>query len=632
MDGASSFGVLVRVLLPQARPALLTLCALVFTYTWNEFLLALVLVSGAPSKQTAPLGLSFFAGAVARRRPDQGRGGVGARRRADRDRVHLPPAALHPRHARGSGKGVGSGPDQAGVHRRRLDPRRRHDGLVHPQQRRGLRRLGGRAGRPRPRPARADPHAGREDGARPRRRPHDHAPPPTAGPRSATATRCCRRSAPAASGARAKDERIPLNHGVIGQETQGPGGFFMALRAIAVIKDICAEMEEVCPDAWLFNYTNPVNLVAEAVTHHSQIKMRLALRGADLLRRPDGAGTPSSTPRSSSAHDGRAEPRLLERRAHLRRRGRHPAHRGGLGAAPRRPRALDDGPAPPAPGGHDGVDPGGVLHVLLLPRRDAWPSCGQADHPRRGHHGLGARLLAPLRGAGRDRRPAARPGPLARRHQRARACDRRDGRDLQRQGRGAPGQRPERAAARCRLPGGPRRRDPRALQPGGHRAARAAPLPRTCRGLVEMLGEYQALAAEAAWSGGRRDAVRALAANPLVMRLDLAEQLYDELWPRTGTCSRTASRPRRWRGCSSAPTAATPRRSPSSPRATARSSGAGRAGSSDLYNAVSVERRDRRDRRSRRRPRLPRPARRPPTSKRRASAWRAPTGPRTSSS
>ena len=64
MDGASSFGVLVRVLLPQARPALLTLCALAFTYTWNEFLLALVLVSGAPSKQTAPLGLSFFAGAV----------------------------------------------------------------------------------------------------------------------------------------------------------------------------------------------------------------------------------------------------------------------------------------------------------------------------------------------------------------------------------------------------------------------------------------------------------------------------------------------------------------------------------------------------------------------------------------
>jgi raffinose/stachyose/melibiose transport system permease protein len=64
IDGASSFGILARVLLPQARPAILTMCALVFTYTWNEFLLALVLVAGDPSKQTAPLSLSFFAGAV----------------------------------------------------------------------------------------------------------------------------------------------------------------------------------------------------------------------------------------------------------------------------------------------------------------------------------------------------------------------------------------------------------------------------------------------------------------------------------------------------------------------------------------------------------------------------------------
>jgi raffinose/stachyose/melibiose transport system permease protein len=61
MDGASSFGVLRMVLLPQARPAITTLCALVFVYTWNEFLLALVLIQD-PSRYTAPLGLSFFAG------------------------------------------------------------------------------------------------------------------------------------------------------------------------------------------------------------------------------------------------------------------------------------------------------------------------------------------------------------------------------------------------------------------------------------------------------------------------------------------------------------------------------------------------------------------------------------------
>jgi 6-phospho-beta-glucosidase len=44
-----------------------------------------------------------------------------------------------------------------------------------------------------------------------------------------------------------------------------------------------------------------------------------------------------------------------------------------------------------------------------------------------------------------------------------------------------------------------------------------------------MLAEYQALAGEAAWAGTRLDAVRALAANPLVLSLPLAETLYDEL-------------------------------------------------------------------------------------------------------
>jgi raffinose/stachyose/melibiose transport system permease protein len=63
MDGASSFRILRSILLPQARPALLTLCLLVFMYTWNEFLLALVMLQGG-SDTTAPLGLSYFAGAT----------------------------------------------------------------------------------------------------------------------------------------------------------------------------------------------------------------------------------------------------------------------------------------------------------------------------------------------------------------------------------------------------------------------------------------------------------------------------------------------------------------------------------------------------------------------------------------
>jgi len=71
--------------------------------------------------------------------------------------------------------------------------------------------------------------------------------------------------------ARYLDESIPLKHGVIGQETQGPGGFFMALRSIHVTKSIIEDMEQVCPRARLFNYTNPINIVSEAVTHHTYI-------------------------------------------------------------------------------------------------------------------------------------------------------------------------------------------------------------------------------------------------------------------------------------------------------------------------------------------------------------------------
>lgn len=73
--------------------------------------------------------------------------------------------------------------------------------------------------------------------------------------------------------ARALDERIPLSHGAVGQETQGAGGFFMALRAVHVARSLVTDMEAVCPDAWLFNYTNPVNIVAQAVADHSPVRV-----------------------------------------------------------------------------------------------------------------------------------------------------------------------------------------------------------------------------------------------------------------------------------------------------------------------------------------------------------------------
>lgn len=77
--------------------------------------------------------------------------------------------------------------------------------------------------------------------------------------------------------ARAKDERIPLKYDVIGQETNGPGGLFKGLRTIPVVLDICRDMEELCPDAWLVNFTNPAGMVTEAVLRYSNIKKVVGL-------------------------------------------------------------------------------------------------------------------------------------------------------------------------------------------------------------------------------------------------------------------------------------------------------------------------------------------------------------------
>ena len=71
--------------------------------------------------------------------------------------------------------------------------------------------------------------------------------------------------------ARILDETIPLKHGLIGQETVGPGGFAKALRTIPVTLDICKDMEAYCPNAWLVNFTNPSGMVTEAVVNHTSI-------------------------------------------------------------------------------------------------------------------------------------------------------------------------------------------------------------------------------------------------------------------------------------------------------------------------------------------------------------------------
>ena len=61
------------------------------------------------------------------------------------------------------------------------------------------------------------------------------------------------------------DEKIALQHGVLGQETTGAGGFAMAMRSIPAILRYADLLHEVSPDAWLFNFTNPAGLVTQAL-------------------------------------------------------------------------------------------------------------------------------------------------------------------------------------------------------------------------------------------------------------------------------------------------------------------------------------------------------------------------------
>ena len=66
--------------------------------------------------------------------------------------------------------------------------------------------------------------------------------------------------------ARQSDETLPLQFGAIGQETTGAGGFAKALRTVPVVLDLAEEVaRNAAPDAWLIDFTNPVGIVTQAL-------------------------------------------------------------------------------------------------------------------------------------------------------------------------------------------------------------------------------------------------------------------------------------------------------------------------------------------------------------------------------
>lgn len=73
---------------------------------------------------------------------------------------------------------------------------------------------------------------------------------------------------------RSLDEKIPLKHGVVGQETTGPGGIAYGLRSIPGVIGLVDYMEKYSPNAWMLNYSNPAAIVAEA-TRRMRPKSRI---------------------------------------------------------------------------------------------------------------------------------------------------------------------------------------------------------------------------------------------------------------------------------------------------------------------------------------------------------------------
>jgi 6-phospho-beta-glucosidase len=328
--------------------------------------------------------------------------------------------------------------------------------------------------------------------------------------------------------ARVQDERIPLKHDVIGQETQGPGGFFMALRSIAILQEICAEMEELCPRAWIFNYTNPVNIVSQAVSSFSPVPIVSFCEGPILFPRfvAEAAGVDPDLLEAemvgvnhncwSTTHRYQGDDfcrliaenldELLNRPGLSLLQTRMLRLTAAAGAIPSeyfqyyyfRDEILSELKAKPTTRAEDILArvPDYWAHYAEQAEA-AWPEL-DPQRSRGGIHELELALDA-IDSMYNDKGEVL-PVNLPNSGQAAAGFDE----DLI-----------------VELPCKVNRK--------GFEPISQPRLPAHLRGLVEHLAEYQVATAKAAWKGSRRDAVAALAANPLVMTMAKAEAIYEEM-------------------------------------------------------------------------------------------------------
>lgn len=73
--------------------------------------------------------------------------------------------------------------------------------------------------------------------------------------------------------ARRIDETLPLEFDIPGQETVGPGGFFYAMRSVPEAMRVAAVVQELAPRAIILNYTNPSNIVTQALADRGGVQV-----------------------------------------------------------------------------------------------------------------------------------------------------------------------------------------------------------------------------------------------------------------------------------------------------------------------------------------------------------------------
>lgn len=327
---------------------------------------------------------------------------------------------------------------------------------------------------------------------------------------------------------RLADEVIPMRHGVIGQETQGPGGMMMSFRSIAAMQSILADLDQVAPQSVIFNYTNPVNIVSQAVTLHSSRLIYSMCEGPMTFWPP--------ILRTAGLDPARAEVQM----AGVNHNCWSTVHRyDGEDLLP----LLAQGYAQVADDPSVPVWDKRLLHLAV--------AMGTIPAEYFKYYYFGAEFFREAQASRRTRAGVlldALPGYWAHYAEQAELDTPELDPDRSRGGIHELELAIDVMAAYYndetqRLPVNLPNVD-QAL-PGfdndtvvevwcdvdgkGAHPVPQPPLPHAVRGLTQTLAEYQRLAAEAAWDGTRADAVRALVAHPFVRNLHVAEELYDEL-------------------------------------------------------------------------------------------------------